>query len=161
MYCITKQHTHVGNLPPQTTLIKMDKDGNSSHLIDNEVVLIVQEDENKYEITCGNKLIAQGIYDNIFQTVDSLRRFGLPYPDVAIYTHEDEETGEKRRVRRKYSLFEEEIRPIIVKVGQLNGEKIEPKFTRLERPQYAQKDDGGQELDAENACGVGQQAATK
>lgn len=135
MYCITKQHTYVGNLPPQTTLIKTDKDGNSSYLIDNDVVLTVQEDENKYEITCGKKLIAQGIYDNIFQTVDSLRRFGMPRPNVAIYTHEYEETGEKRRVRRKYSLFEEEIRSIIVKVGQLNGKEIEWKATKLQRPQ--------------------------
>lgn len=139
MYCISKQHTYVKNYPPFESLIKTDKNGNSTPLIDNDVVLTVL-DENKYEITCGNKLLAQGIYDNIFQTVDSLRRFGVPRPDIAVYTHE------RRRVRRKYDLFEEEIRPITVRVGRLDGEEIEWQATELQRPERQKKDEWQEEL---------------
>ncbi|WP_164085500.1 hypothetical protein [Virgibacillus dokdonensis] len=64
----------------------------------------------------------------------------MPRPDIAVYTHE------RRRVRRKYDLFEEEIRPITVRVGRLDGEEIEWQATELQRPERQKKDEWQEEL---------------
>ncbi|EQB35265.1 hypothetical protein M948_19390 [Virgibacillus sp. CM-4] len=80
--CVYKKHTYWGALGSgDTELIVEDREGNQSPLICGELTLNLDKPNRYYTLICDGQILAQGIYDNIFNTLSELTRHGLRYPD--------------------------------------------------------------------------------
>lgn len=84
MYCIYTENQHWGAHSTNVCLMKEDKDGNTSKLIDDELTLYLDEPNKYYTLQCGDAIISRGYYENIFKTISELTSKYIKSPDTVV-----------------------------------------------------------------------------